>query len=85
MKRMMSLFMAVAFSLSMAGVALATDEIPVVSAENASVVGVEEDVQTPVVDKAEKKVKEKSAKKSAKKATKKTKKKKGEAYAAPAK
>jgi len=73
--------MATVFSLSMAGFALATDEIPVVSAENAPVVEMEEVVQAPVVEKVEKKEKKKSSKKS----TKKAKKKKGEVHAALAK
>jgi len=73
--------MAAVFSLSMAGSVLATDEIPVVTAENAPVVEVEEVVHAPVVEKVVKKEKKKSSKKS----TKKAKKKKGEAHAAPAK
>ena len=81
MKRMKSLFMAAVFSLSMAGVAIAADEIPVVSTVNVPVVEVEEVVQAPVVEKAKKKEKKKSTKKS----TKKAKKKKGEVHAAPAK
>jgi len=73
--------MAAVFSLSMAGVAIAADEIPVVSTVNVPVVEVEEVVQAPVVEKAKKKEKKKSTKKS----TKKAKKKKGEVHAAPAK
>ena len=79
MKRMMPLFMAVVFSLSMAGFALAADEIPIASVEEAPLV--EEAVQTPVADKAEKKAKKKSTKKTAKK----IKKKKEAVPAAPAK
>jgi len=84
MKRMLSLFMAVVFSLSMAGFALATDEIPVVPA---GIFPVEEEiVKTPVVDedekKIEKKAKKKSTKKSAKKTTKETTKKKKKVLAA---
>ena len=80
MKRMMLLFMAAVFLLPMAGFAIANDEIPIVPAENAPVM--EEVVQTPVVDKAEKKfekkVDKKNKKKSAKKIAKMSKKKKGE-------
>lgn|GEM_PF-2764969 len=84
MKKTMSLFMAAAFLMSMAGFAAATDEIPVVPAENAPVI--EEVAQAPVVDKAEKKadkkVEKKAKKKSAKKTAKMSKKKKGEISAA---